>query len=41
VSGVIDDLTSGTLTWGSGLADMAKSFLADAGVTAGEQHKAR
>jgi DNA-binding PadR family transcriptional regulator len=41
VSGVIDDLRGGALTWSSELADMAKSFLPDAGITTGEERKAR
>jgi hypothetical protein len=40
VSGVIDDLRSGALTWSSEIADMAKSFLPDAGITT-EDRRAR
>lgn len=41
VGGVIDDLRSGALTWSWELADMAKSFLPEAGITTAEQHGAR
>jgi DNA-binding PadR family transcriptional regulator len=41
VSGVTDDLRSGALTWSRELADMAKSFLPEVGVTTGEERKAR
>jgi DNA-binding PadR family transcriptional regulator len=40
VNGVIDDLRSGQLTWGWELADLARSFLPDAGITTPEHQAA-